>query len=320
VRHRGARRKATSASQLGTWLAIVIAAVVGGTVWAASGHASARLNRGGTTYHSSAGGTTACQPSSAVPPPPGTDAYDRQVLSLGPVMYLTLAHPSSQGEPDLSGHGHNGLYQPVNNLPGTTALPNGDPAAKFDGQAQYVQVPSAPDLSVTHTGCLTVEAWVQPDTLQFPREQGSGYVYILGKGVTGQQEYALRMYSMTNSEVPPRPNRVSAYAFNLSGGLGSGAYFQDPVQIGAWMMVTFVIDDQSSAAWPAGYIAIYKNSLLRGQVSLSQFQVTPQAGSAPFRIATRDLDSYFEGAIGKVAIYNYVLSASQIQATYKAMF
>ena len=64
------------------------------------------------------------------------------------------------------------------------------------------------------------------DTLQFAHEQGTGYVYILGKGTSDKQEYALRMYSNENSEVPPRPNRVSAYVFNLSGGLGSGAYFQ----------------------------------------------------------------------------------------------
>lgn len=77
---------------------------------------------------------------------------------------------------------------------------------------------------------------MRPDTLQFPRVQGSGYVYILGKGTAGKQEYALRMYSYSNSENPPRPSRVSAYVFNLAGGEGSGAYFQDPVRPGTWMM------------------------------------------------------------------------------------
>jgi hypothetical protein len=86
------------------------------------------------------------------------------------------------------------------------------------------------------------------------------------------------------------------------------------------MMVTFVINDQPSAAWPAGYISIYKNGVLRGQVSLSQYGVTPQASTAPFRIATRELESYFQGAIGKVAVFSYILSASQIQSTYSAMY
>ena len=282
-----------------------------GVAWIASASASAGTDTG-------AGGP--CPPSSATPPPQVTSAYDRQVLSLNPVMYLTLAHPSAQGEPDLTGHGHNGSYLPTGQLPGTALLPNGDPAALFDGQSEYVEVPSLPQLSVTGTGCLTVEAWIQPTTLQFPREEGTGYVYVLGKGTAGKYEYALRMYSKVNSEIPVRPNRVAAYVWNLTGGLGSGSYFQDPVTPGVWMMVTLVIDAQPSAAWPAGYISIYKNGVLRGQVSLSQYQVTPQGSTAPFRIATRELESYFQGAIGKVAVFNYVLSASQIQYTYSAMY
>lgn len=38
-----------------------------------------------------------------------------------------------------------------------------------------------------------------------------------------------QMYSLTNAETPPRPNRISGYAFNPAGGLGSGAFFQDPI-------------------------------------------------------------------------------------------
>jgi hypothetical protein len=85
------------------------------------------------------------------------------------------------------------------------------------------------------------------------------------------------------------------------------------------MMVTFVIDDQASSAWPDGYVALYKNAVLRGQVSLGQYDVKPQASDAPFRIGTRDLESYFQGAIGKVAVYGYVLSAADIARTYNAM-
>jgi hypothetical protein len=183
-----------------------------------------------------------CQPRTVKPSGAVTDAYDRQVLSLGPAVYLTLGNASSGSARDLSGHSLDGTYLPPGNPPATAVLPNGDQAARFSGLGQYLQVPSAPQLTIPHTGCLTVQAWVRPDTLQFPREQGSGYVYILGKGTAGKQEYALRMYSYSNSENPPRPNRVSAYVFDLAGGEGSGAYFQDPVRPGTWMMVTFVVD------------------------------------------------------------------------------
>lgn len=261
-----------------------------------------------------------CQVSRVTLPGSVTDSYDRQVLLLSPVAYLALGNTASGSARDLSGHSLGGAYLPAGDPPAVTTLPNGDPAAKFDGRGQYLQVPSAPSLSIPHTGCLTVQAWVRPDTLQFPREQGSGYVYILGKGTAGKQEYALRMYSHSNSENPPRPDRVSAYVFNLAGGKGSGAYFQDPVRPGTWMMVTFVVDSRPSAAWPAGYIALYKNDVLRGQVSLGQFGVTPQASTAPFRVATRDLESYFQGAVGKVAVYGSVLSQADISATYNAMY
>lgn len=260
-----------------------------------------------------------CQPQSEVPPEGVTDAYDRRVLSLAPVMYLTLGHPWSGTEEDLSGNGHEGVYLPADDPPAVAYLPNGDPAASFNGQRQYVQVASASALSVTNTGCLSLQAWIQPATLQFRHQHASAYVYLLGKGMSGKQEYALRMYSRSNDVVPARPNRVSAYAFNLRGGLGSGSYFQDAISIGQWFMVTFVIDDRASLTWPDGYVAIYKDGSLRGRVSLGQFDVRPRASDAPLRIATRDLESYFQGAIGKVAIYDYVLSESDIAGTYDAM-
>ncbi len=261
----------------------------------------------------------AAAPASATPPSGVTDAYDRQVLSFSPALYLTFAHPSSATEADLSGNGHTATYLPANNPPGQATLPNGDVAASFNGQNQYAQVPSSAALSITHTGCLTVEAWIRAATKQFPHEEGTGYVYMLGKGTTDQYEYALRMYSAVNTETPPRPNRISGYVWNLSGGLGSGAYFQDTGVIGVWIMVTMVVDAQKTSSWPDGYVALYKNGVLRGKVSLGQYDVTPQASSAPLCIGTRDLGSYFDGAIGKVAVYDSALPQSDIAATYKAM-
>ena len=290
-------------------MVVILAIVVGLVVWASFSR----------TSHISSGHSDLCEPKSETPPPRVTDTYDRRVLSLAPVLYLPLAHPSSGTEEDLSGNGYNGVYLPADDPPAVAKLPNGDPAASFNGVNQYVQVTSTSALSVSHTDCLTLQAWIQPETLQFSHEQGTGYVYMLGKGTTGKQEYALRMYSYSNTEDPVRPNRISAYAYNLSGGLGSGSYFQDPVTTGQWIMVTFVIDDQASRTWPDGYVAIYKNAVLRGRVSLGQFDVRPQASDAPFRIATRDLESYFQGAIAKVAVYGYVLSTADIAGTYNAM-
>ena len=78
-----------------------------------------------------------------------------------------------------------------------------------------------------------------------------------------------------------------------------------------YAFVGFVLD---------GYVAIYKNGNIRGQVGLDQFNVMPRAGGAPLRIGTRNLGSFFEGAIGDVAIYDYALTPGQISRTYEAMF
>jgi hypothetical protein len=261
-----------------------------------------------------------CAEHPAAVPNAVTTAYDRKVIALGPVLYLTLAHPSAGVYQDLSKSGDNGVYLPRSKPPSPVRLPNGALASQFNGHGQYVQASSASPLSVTHTGCLTVEAWIRPAALQFPLEEGTGYANVLGKGEGDQQEYALRMYSERNLEVPVRPNRVSAYVFNRWGGWGSGAYFQDHVSIGDWMMVAFVVSDLPTSSWPRGYIEIYKNGQLRGRVSLAQYNVRPAATSSPFRIATQSLDSFFDGAIGDVAVYDYALPGSQIASTYDTMF
>jgi hypothetical protein len=292
--------------------------VLAGVLVIALGALVATVAVGGPRAH--AGTSNTCQPKSVLPPASVTDAYDRRALSLDPVMYLTLGSPGSGAGQDLSGNGHNGVYLPAGSNPAVTTLPNGDPAASFNGVNQYLQVPSSSALSVPETGCLSVQAWMKPGTLQFSHEEGTGYVYVLGKGTSkGNYEYAMRMYSKTNTESPVRPNRISAYAWNLSGGLGSGGYFQDPVTVNQWIMVTFIIDANSSAAWPSGYVSIYKNGTLRDQVSLSQYNTKPGAAGAPFRVGTRDLEAYFQGAIGKVGVYDYVLSGANIAAAYDAM-
>jgi hypothetical protein len=268
----------------------------------------------------SAGTTGTCQPKSVAPPAKSAaDSYDSRALSLDPVAYLTMGNPASGAESDLSGNGHNGTYSPASSHPGVTKLPNGDPAASFNGTNQYLQVPSSSALSVPQTGCLSVQAWIQPGTLQFSHQEGTGYVYTMGKGTTGSYEYAMRMYSKTNTESPVRPNRISGYAWNLSGGLGSGEYFQKPVTVNQWIMVTIIIDANASSKFPSGYVSIYRNGTSAGQVSLSQYNTKPKAGSAPFRVGTRDLESFFQGGVGKVAIYNYVLSGADISAAYGAM-
>ncbi|THU30764.1 LamG domain-containing protein [Niastella caeni] len=243
--------------------------------------------------------------------------YDHLILSRNPVAYWNTAGR------DITGHGHLGtlLFSP-----GVTTMPNGDASWVFDGISQRVEVADAPDLSIPATGILTMEAWLRPDVLDFDSTEGTGYVHWAGKRENGQCEYVGRMYGQhPTGEDADRLNRISGYAFNLPGSKGAGSYYQAaanwPVQTGEWIHYTLIINTVDvSAAYPTGYTKLYvhrKNSngtiiTFQDKDALIGYNIIPEAGTAPFRIGTADTGSFFQGSIGKVALYNYELSAAQL--------
>jgi hypothetical protein len=202
-----------------------------------------------------------------------------------------------------------GRHAVLHNEPGTARLPNGDFAPAFDGIDQYAEIPDSDAFSVDTTKRLTVEVWMRPDTLENPKPEGSGYVHVLGKGVTGQHEWALRMYNLTNVE--NRPNRCSAYVWALAGGVGYGSYVQEPLTAGEWMHLVFVVDDDANT------MRLYKNGTLRDTDSHAAIEL--DNGTGPVRLGTRNFSSWFNGALGKFAIYDTALSADRIRAHYEAM-
>ncbi|MEU8919440.1 LamG-like jellyroll fold domain-containing protein [Kitasatospora sp. NPDC048545] len=235
-------------------------------------------------------------------------AYDTAVLADAPALYLPLPGPQEPGQ-QATYHG----------APGAALLPNGDSATVFDGLTQYVEIPDSPELSAATTGQLTVEAWLRPDTLTFPRTEGTGYVHWLGKLTYGVGcEWTARMYSQPNTE--NRANRLSGYAFNPAGGLGAGSYVQEPVTPGAWLHYVLVINTTTrSAAYPSGYVKLYKDGELRDQDSLADYNIVPARTQAPLRVGSASLRSFFAGAVGKVAVYPAELTAAQIAAHHRAM-
>ena len=130
------------------------------------------------------------------------------------------------------------------------------------------------------------------------------YVEIADHGVPGQDEWTFRMYQRGNTE--DRENRISCYAFNLdarAGGtrFGIGSHFQDELTPGQWLLV--------AGAWDATRVHIYRDGVLRDRDLLDQsatggVTITPEHGDAPVRIGTRDFNSFFQGAISRVAIFN----------------
>jgi hypothetical protein len=242
--------------------------------------------------------------------------YDYLVLSGNPVAYWNTSGA------DITGHSHTGI---LINSPGITTMPNGDGSLVFNGTSQYMEVPSATELSVPATGILTLEGWIRPDVLDFEKMTGTGYVHWAGKRENGQCEYVARMYGLNpTGEDSGRLNRISGYAFNLSGKKGTGSQYQAAtnwlIKTGEWIHYTLIINTvDTSPNYTTGYTKLYihrKNSsgtivTFTDKDALTNYSVIPEAGTARFRIGTEDGSSFFHGSIGKMAIYNYELSAAQ---------
>jgi hypothetical protein len=210
----------------------------------------------------------------------------------------------------------------------------GDVYLKLTGDGSYVEIASIADYGIATTGALSVAAWMRPDTLNFARWEETGYVHWLGKGSgsgdSGEQEWTFRIYNRDGTmETPPRPNRISFYVFNPEGGLGVGSYFQDTLQDGHWIFVVGIADSARTFMYRDGRYR--RCDTYRGPATGHcpihfqrppnddlQLEVDPTAGSAPLRLGTRDLNSFFQGGLSRVRMWNRVLSAAEVSALYSA--
>jgi hypothetical protein len=254
-------------------------------------------------------------------PRPGGSAYAERVLSLEPVGYWRLQEKGGKVAHDSSPHRRDGAYhgKPAHGEPGPV---KGGLAVGFDGKETYVEVPSHADFSQpTHRHGLTVEVWMRPDALTFAGETDDPYVYWLGKGEKDHEEWALRFYSKKSKD---RPNRVSAYLFNPSGGLGAGAFFQKAPRQDQWLHVVACYDPGTKADRKAG-VTIYRDGERQQGPPASgtlysnpKFDIVPKAGDAPLRFGTRELSSFFVGGLAEVAIYPRVLDADDVLKNFQS--
>ena len=132
----------------------------------------------------------------------------------------------------------------------------------------------------------------------------------------GQDKWTFGVAQLGNTE--GRDNRISCYAFNLdarAGGirLGIGSHFQDELTPGQWLLI--------AGAWDATRVSIYRDGVLRDNDLLDQsapggVTITPEHGDAPVRIGTRDFNSFLQGAISRVAIFNRKLADSEQAALH----
>ncbi len=255
------------------------------------------------------GASTPGRPSAPATP----DAYVQAVLASHPSGFWRLDDPAGSRVARATAGNVNGAYrgspQRVRALDGF--------GRRFDGLSSYLQIPDDDRWSEPTTGALTVEFWMRPDRLTFSREEGSGYVWILGKGQPNEYEWGFRMYGLDNRESPPRSNRIAFYAFNAAGGEGAGAYFQVPISLDRWI---FIVGELTTSG-----VLIYRDGVLtQGPpapatlYSNPRYNITPSNGTAPVRVGTRNSGSFFAGGIDDLAIFPTLLTQTQIRRHYEA--
>jgi hypothetical protein len=190
------------------------------------------------------------------------------------------------------------------------------------GSGDFVEIPDqpgAPFSQPTSTAGLTVEVWMRPDLLVFPGETSDPYIHWLGKGIPSNYEWGFRFYSQDS---PDRPNRISAYIWNPSGGEGAGAYFQDSLVPGVWIHVVACYEPGDLNTDPPTGVHIYRDGVHRlGPPSpgtlYRTYGISPANGSAPVRLSARNnLNLTFAGGLDEVAIYPRVLSPDEILENY----
>ena len=99
----------------------------------------------------------------------------------------------------------------------TDRFGNENSCVAFDGNGAYLEIPDNDVFSISTTGALTVSVWVSPEVLNFQNAEAGGYVHWMGKGEPHQHEWVFRMYNKDLAQGQEnRPNRMSAYAFNLT--------------------------------------------------------------------------------------------------------
>ena len=216
------------------------------------------------------------------------------------------------------------------------AIPFGDASVPyFDGTIGCtLTVADAPQYSQAFANALSVAAWICPFALDNVHTAGTTdqYVHFLGKAVASstEVEWAMRLYNQTN---PHRHSRCSFYTFNLTSApgqsnLGNGAYMEPgvsandavPVEVGKWIFLIGQAEPWISDTDKGSGCLLFKQGVQAARTpgdKYESFHVHPEHGAGPISIGGSS-SSGFKGAIAHVAIWNRLLSPTEIDALWTA--
>jgi hypothetical protein len=253
-------------------------------------------------------------------------------LDTGPTSYWPL--DDALGD---SCHDEAALHDAAVTSPGVklAAIPFGAASAPyFDGDiGSVLTVVDDVRYSQPYANALTIAAWICPLALDNAQTGGSRdqYVHFLEKSVdsTHEVEWAMRLYNKTN---PSRHSRLSFYTFKLVSppGEGNGAYMEygvsandmTPVEMGGWLFVVGQAEPWISRSDVTTGCVLWKQGVQAVRSPADKYEhppynVRPQHGSGPITIGGTDTFA-FKGSIAHVAIWNRLLSASEITSIWTA--
>ena len=222
--------------------------------------------------------------------------YKSAVLGDNPLAYYAL-NPASDPtgtSPDLTGNGNDGFAYNITPVTGPTSyLTN---AAHFDASDDaFIDLSegSNPGL-LNFSGPITVEAWVQPSS-------SSEFADIVAKGYD----------ATSDAEVTLRVN--GPYGADYSGGSenaggADAVYVTGGSQTTNWTYAVVAFDGTNCNLYLNGEL-VGQSSDTNGSFIFSDDWVIGDGSSA-------GNGRFFDGNISEVAIYNYGLSAAQVQSHY----
>lgn len=190
----------------------------------------------------------------------------------------------------------------------------------LDGWDDYILIPDKPEFSIVNNpNGMTVSFWMSPANTSFPKQNEYGYIRFLGKSDVRQHEWCFTLYNASNPV--NRPYRICVYHHNSTGGLGKGAYVQEPYENNEWIFIVGVIRLIRNDVSLEVSLSIYKNGIWKGNSSDYPGKIIPEDTSSPLCIGKRkDVNEFFYGRIDDFRIYNRALTASEIMNLYNSYF
>lgn len=225
-------------------------------------------------------------------PPGGSSPYSTAVLADSPLVYYRLDESNGTTANDISGNGNNGKYTSKVLLNQSGATGDGDAAIAGNGRTL---INGGGSMLPSGTAPCSVEVWFK--TTATPSSP-YGSTLVAWGAESGNEMFGLKVYSSTQMKLT---NWTNAYLFTVP----TGANTLD----GKWHYVVATFDGSNAT--------IYYDNHNLGTQAVS-FNTTLSSIGLVLGSQTGNNDSPYNGSLDEVAIYNKVLTATQISAHYNA--